>query len=53
MASIRKRGDLQWEARVRRRGWPLQSKTFETKVAAEAWARQTEGEMEDLLVRLG
>lgn len=46
MASIRKRGDLQWEARVRRRGWSLQSKTFETKAAAEAWARQTEGEMD-------
>jgi len=46
MASIRKRGDLQWEARIRRRGHPVQCKTFESKTRAEAWARQIETEMD-------
>lgn len=46
MASIRKRGDLQWEARIRRRGYPVQCKTFESKTRAEAWARQIETEMD-------
>ena len=46
MASIRKRGELQWEARVRRRGQPVQCKTFTTKARAEAWVRQVEGEMD-------
>ena len=46
MASIRKRGDLQWEARVRRRGQPIQCKTFTTKARAEAWVRQVETEMD-------
>ncbi len=27
MATIQKRGDLQWRARVRRRGYPLQTKS--------------------------
>ncbi|MHB8415801.1 MAG: tyrosine-type recombinase/integrase [Acidiferrobacteraceae bacterium] len=47
MATIRKRGDLQWEARIRRRGYPIQCKTFETRARAEAWARQIEAEMDD------
>ncbi|MHB8348397.1 MAG: site-specific integrase [Acidiferrobacterales bacterium] len=46
MATIRKRGDLQWEARVRRRGYPVQCKTFEIKTRAESWARQIETEMD-------
>lgn len=46
MATIRKRGDLQWEARIRRKGWPVTCKTFETKFDAEAWARQIESEMD-------
>lgn len=46
MASIRKRGPAQWEARVRKRGWPVTCKTFETKVLAEQWARQIETEMD-------
>lgn len=31
MASIHKHGNLQWEARVRRKGHPIQCKTFEAK----------------------
>ena len=46
MASIRKRGDYQWEVRVRRQGHPVQCKTLNTKIEAEAWARQIEGEMD-------
>ncbi len=45
MASIRKRGKYQWEARIRRKGWPLQCKTFETKRDAEEWSREIESEM--------
>jgi len=45
MASIRKRGPYQWEARIRRKGWPLQCKTFETKRDAEGWANEIESEM--------
>ncbi len=46
MASIRKRGDLQWEARIRRKGWPVTCKTFTTKSDAEKWARDIETEMD-------
>lgn len=45
MASIRKRGQHQWEAQIRRRGYPPQSKTFNTKAEAEAWAKTIESEM--------
>lgn len=46
MATIRKRGHLQWEARIRRKGYPVTCKTFETKTDAEAWARAIESEMD-------
>jgi integrase len=46
MAIIEKRGDLQWRARVRKKGYPDQSKTFMLKADAERWARETEVEME-------
>lgn len=45
MATLRKRGPYQWEAQVRRRGWPAQSRTFESKAEAEAWAQMIESEM--------
>ncbi|MBT2791934.1 integrase [Paraburkholderia strydomiana] len=45
MPTIRKRGPYQWEAQVRRRGYPAQSKTFTTKAEAEAWAGMIESEM--------
>lgn len=45
MASIRKRGQYQWEAQIRRRGYPAQSKTFNTRTEAEAWAKMIESEM--------
>lgn len=45
VATIRKRGPYQWEAQIRRRGYPAQSKTFNTKAEAEAWAKMLESEM--------
>ena len=45
MATIRKRGPYQWEAQIRRRGYPAQSKTFNTKAEADAWASMIESEM--------
>lgn len=41
MASILKIGD-RWRAQIRRRGQSI-AKTFRTKGAAEAWAREIEG----------
>ncbi|MDE2465878.1 MAG: site-specific integrase [Alphaproteobacteria bacterium] len=45
MATIQRRGAHQWRAQVRRLGWPKQSKTFDTKGEAEAWAALVESEM--------
>lgn len=46
MATYTKRGDYQWQAKIRRQGHSTQSKTFITKADAEAWARLIEGEMD-------
>ncbi len=45
MAQITKRGDLQWRARLRRKGYPDLSRTFDTKEDAKAWASEVEKEM--------
>lgn len=45
MATIRKRGDYQWQVHVRRRGYPDQFNTFTTRKEAEAWAATIESEM--------
>jgi len=46
MATIQKRGKFQWQAKIRRKGYPVQSKTFERKLDAEQWARDIENEMD-------
>ncbi|MCM2310328.1 MAG: site-specific integrase [Steroidobacteraceae bacterium] len=46
MAQITKRGDLQWRARVRVKGFPDQSRTFMYREDAEKWARAAERELE-------
>ena len=46
MATIRNRGEYQWEAQIRRKGYPTQRKTFETKADAQAWARMIESEID-------
>jgi len=45
MASIIHRGPHQYQAFIRRKGYPAVTKTFETKRDAEAWAKVTESEM--------
>ena len=45
MATFRKRGPYQWEARIRKRGYPTTCKTFENKADAEAWAKEVESDM--------
>lgn len=45
MATVSKRGDRQWQAKVRRKGH-VASATFETKARAEAWARQIESDID-------
>ena len=39
MATITKRGPYQYQALVRRKGYPQQTRTFETRGEASAWAR--------------
>lgn len=46
MALITQRENKRWQARIRRDGWPTQSKTFRTRNDAEAWARASEREMD-------
>lgn len=45
MASITKRGPYQFQAQIRRKGYPTQQHTFETQREAEAWATVIESEM--------
>lgn len=45
MATITKRGPYQYQAQIRRKGFPTQSKTFESKRDAEDWAKTVESEM--------
>jgi len=45
MASFRKQGS-NWQARVRRRGYPAEVKTFTSKAEAERWARTIESGMD-------
>ena len=45
MALIEKRGNLQWRARIRKNGFPQQSKTFNSRKDAEDWAKVVESEM--------
>ena len=45
MAYIRERGGKHL-AEIRRKGYPNQNKTFKTKAAALAWARQIESSMD-------
>lgn len=46
MAYITKRGPYQWQARIRRNGFPKVSKTFDTKLDAVHWARDIERDMD-------
>lgn len=46
MATITKRKERQWQAKIRRKGIETISKTFPTKVLAQQWARQIEVELD-------
>ena len=46
MANFRKRGPQQWQAQIRKKGYPPQVRTFSTRAAAERWARAVEHEMD-------
>ncbi len=46
MATFQKRGNGKWQAKIRRNGWPEQSKSFSTKATADSWARAVEREMD-------
>lgn len=46
MAVFTQRDSGRWQAKIRRHGWPGQSKTFRTRADAEAWARAVEREMD-------
>lgn len=46
MGTLTQRESGKWQAKVRRDGHPTQSKTFQTKAQAEAWARSIEREMD-------
>ena len=45
MAAFTKRGPYQWQAKIRRRGYDPQSKTFNSRAEAEAWVATVESEM--------
>lgn len=45
MATIRKKGDFQWHVQVRKKGFDAVTKTFDTRIEAENWAKITESEM--------
>lgn len=46
MATIRKKGEYQWHVQIRRKGYDPQTKTFNTRIEAETWARAVENEMD-------
>lgn len=46
MATIRKKGELQWHVQIRRKGYPAQTGTFNTRSDGETWARNIESEMD-------
>jgi integrase len=46
MATFEQRESGYWQAKIRRKGYPMQSKTHATKADAERWARSVEAEMD-------
>jgi integrase len=46
LATITKRGGGQWQVKIRKKGYPTQSKTFTIRAQAEKWARLVESEMD-------
>lgn len=49
MATYTKRAEGQWQAKVRKKGYPTQTKTFRNKSLAQKWATQVEAKMDSKL----
>jgi integrase len=45
MATLEKRGDY-WRVKIRRKGFPIQTRSFDTKTNPQRWARDIETEMD-------
>lgn len=45
MATFRQRGPKQWHVQIRKRGYPTQTRTFESESEAKEWATVIESEM--------
>ena len=43
MATLEKRGDF-WRVKIPRKGYPAQTRSFDTKAQAERWPRDIESE---------
>ena len=46
MATFRQRESGYWQAIVRRKGWPVESRSFPKRLDAEMWARDVENKMD-------
>ena len=46
IVTIEKRGPAQWRVKIRRRGYPTETGTFETRDATQRYARRIEGEID-------
>ena len=46
MANFTQRTNGKWQAKIRRTGWPDQSKSFQTREDAKKWATAVEREMD-------
>lgn len=46
MATITRRGMGQWQVKVRRKGYPVQTRTFDSRADAEIWSRDIESQMD-------
>jgi integrase len=47
MATYTKRGEGQWQAKIRKTGYPTQTQTFRNKALAQRWAIQIEAQMDN------
>ena len=45
MATLEKRGDY-WRAKIRRQGYPIHTRSSDTKAQAERWARNIENDVD-------
>ena len=46
MSTVRQRASGYWQAIVRKKGYPDESRTFRTKTEAQDWGRSVEADMQ-------